>query len=456
MKRILSILALIGFWAPAKSQNIYTQTFINPLMVEVHKVDTSSCTTKFGMLVTDRGLNRFFADKIGSYLAEEGDISLFKNYATLDASDGKLSINYNFAKGKSETGKIRSLSTVGVKANIEDGFASLFADRRFNDELGITLKQTFIGKGKVSFSTCKIKEGQGKAVKSANLSNHKSRMYWERQLILQELITEMSRKATDFEKALPTINSNAPDMLRVPGDQDAVRMAYYSEMATEFKNKFAEKEAKKLSETNSFNLIKTNWTTLEAFIPVTPQRFSASANFLSSFSEHVIMPWSASLSHNRIWESQKAGRFFLNLKAGVFNNNNVTTEELEKVSLEEYKNLGGTDTLSFARLSEEEAYIGSYQNFISSKISIQGVWFPKDWNIGVSLLFEKNFGKYNPLNGKLGIPIRFNDKEGDPTVNFEIQIRTFDMNNSIDPEKSFGKKLSAGISVGLPFSSVIY
>jgi hypothetical protein len=97
-----------------------------------------------------------------------------------------------------------------------------------------------------------------------------------------------------------------------------------------------------------------------------------------------------------------------------------------------------------------------YRNFVTPQLRGQGVWFPKKSNVGISILIEKNFGTYDPLNGKLGIPIRLNDKDGKPSINLEIQLKASDLGDDIQPDKSFSKKASVGISVGFPFASLLY
>jgi len=62
---------------------------------------------------------------------------------------------------------------------------------------------------------------------------------------------------------------------------------------------------------------------------------------------------------------------------------------------------------------------------------------------------------YNPLNGKLGIPIRLKGKDEDSFGNFEIQARASDINDAIEPDNSFSEKVTFGISIGLPFNSLI-
>jgi hypothetical protein len=455
MKKNFFLILVLCFTIQVYSQNARVAAIYGKLQGINSTIVGTSCTSKYGLIVSDNGLNVFFADKIASYLSEEGDISLYKTYATLDASDGKLIINHNIHAGKSSTGRIKSLTTIGTKANIEDGFASIFSGEKFNSELGISFKQTWFAKGRTFFDGCAQKQQKaapGPLVPSAQ----KQKMNIERALIINQLRTEMESKATEFE-----VSVNAITGADVPGAALAtvhtdLRNEFYKKLEEEYLKKFAEQEAEKLSETESYNLIKTNWTSIDLFIPVTTQKFSVAETYLTNFDDRSLFPWQISVFHNRIWESRRCGRFFLNLSGGVFNSNSVATEEVEKIVLEEYKNLGGTDTLHLAQIESDDAYIGKYKNFASFFIKAQGVWFPKKWNVGFSLSLEQNFGHYNPLNGKFGIPIRLNDKDGDPTVNFEIQVRAFDMRHNIQPDKSFGKKTSVGLSVGLPFSSLIY
>jgi hypothetical protein len=43
-----------------------------------------------------------------------------------------------------------------------------------------------------------------------------------------------------------------------------------------------------------------------------------------------------------------------------------------------------------------------------------------------------------------------------PAITFESQVLFFDMTNTILPSKKFGDKVSIGVTVGVPFSKVIY
>lgn len=120
MKKVFFLLILFINSHYAKSQT--PASIIAELIVLNNQVKNDNCINKKGLIVTNKALNNFFANKIASYLSETGDLSLYKNYATLNSSDGVLNISSNVSAKPGEDGRIKSLTTVGVKANIADGF----------------------------------------------------------------------------------------------------------------------------------------------------------------------------------------------------------------------------------------------------------------------------------------------------------------------------------------------
>jgi hypothetical protein len=135
---------------------------------------------------------------------------------------------------------------------------------------------------------------------------------------------------------------------------------------------------------------------------------------------------------------------------------------LSDSSKSSYYASGGKDTLGFNRIgSSDKIYIGYNKIFWSTVFRGQLVYFPEGFsgkiaNVGFNLSGEWFTGTYNSLNGKFGIPIRFNDNKGDPTVNIELQLKSQDLFNKAFPNKAFWEKASFGISIGLPFNSLIY
>lgn len=231
---------------------------------------------------------------------------------------------------------------------------------------------------------------------------------------------------------------------------------FYQDLSDEYEKKFADQQVDAIEENKAYKTAKTWWISSILDIPISRSEYLTAPRYTQPFATIKFFPWSFSFSYNRIWESQRLGKLFVLANAGIQTNNPIKTEQLTKTSLDVYKRLGGTDTLQLASLSADEAYVGDYKTFLSPSVRVQAVYFLPDWNVGASVQLERFFGNYDPLNLKLGLPIRLNDKDGKPTVNFEIQYKVADISNRLTSGKSWGEKSTIGLSVGLPFNSILY
>lgn len=419
---------------------------------DMNSINTTTVNNKT-MIISYRGLSRFMGAKVASYLSDGGDLSLFKNYTVLNTEDGRLSVNHNFDfKGSDE--RIKALLTIGFRMNVVDAFSTIVSNNKFSNDLGATVKYTWIGRGSAFFDTEKQRQkikaapgGDGPQKKEANR---------ERAKILAELNANLSREAADLETQLAGMDpADLSKSDTLASAIEAQRKKYYKSLEEKYLKLFAEREAKFLENEESQNLVTTYWISVSAYIPVTTTTYNVATSFATNFSDQEIYPWELNLSYNRIFESRRYGRFFIYVSGNLIQNNAVKTSKLTKVDLNTYKSLGGTDTLSYALLESDKAYVGEYSNFITPTLKCQFVWFPPSWSIGLSLMGEQNMGKFNPLNGKIGIPVRLKGKGDDSFVNFELQARLSDITDTMEPDKSHSKKTTYGVSVGLPFSSIL-
>ncbi len=409
-----------------------------------------------GMIITHRALNVFFADKVASYLSDGGDLSLFSNYATLSSSDGKFSINHSFANRKLD--RVRGLWTVGAKANIAEGFAALYESKQLKTDLGITVKKTWISRGVVAYDNSRQPQ-------NASETNQKGEMDVERAYILRTLETQINQKGEEIDSAVARvfryndIRLQVYSLNQIDSMKNALVKKKYDKLMEEYDEEFAKQQAKKLGDLKKYKWSWVGWTSLGVYIPVTPQKYTVAPNFSGTFADEKTYPWEATLSFNGVYEQNSfAGRFFGSLVIGIGQNNSAKTKDVEKTTKDQYVNLipVEVDTLLLGKLKSDEVYIGSFSQFVTPVLRGQLVWFPNGGNIGISLQADKSFGKYDPLNAKIGVPIRLKNQEGKTNVNFELQVRFADLSNSIKPDKSRGDKTSIGVSVGLPFSSLLY
>ena len=410
------------------------------------QVTNKPCNSANAAAISNRAMNIFLADKMG-YLSESSDLSFYTNYVTLNTFEGKLTINHNFQKEKGIDEPIQKLLSVGVSVNIANGFAATFLDKKFENELGATVNYKWIGKVKTRFAGCAQNQNNG---------NQKQVMDALRAAIVHSLEIEINKKETDFKTAINTI-----DTTDVPGQDIQTAKAlmlqnFYEELKIDCEEKSVKQQAAVLTKTQNFKLITTSWTSLTAYIPFTFPKYTIAQSLTAALQQKHSYPLEVMLSHTRFWESSRAGRVFFTLSGNMLFNNSKLSYALNKVTLAEYKDLGGTDTLHLADLKNDRVYIGLYETFVTPSLTARLVYFSPGSHVGISFLAEQNFGRNNLLNGRLGIPIVLINSKKLPAVNFEIYVSFFDMNNKIKQAEKFGNKTSIGLGVGIPFSRLMY
>lgn len=328
----------------------------------------------YGKIVTNEAINKLLANKVASYLSEDGDLSLYENYATLNSGDGTVSLSHNFPVTYA-SGLIRWVHTVTAKVNALDGFAAIVSDKKFTSEMALTYKATFFAKGGIAYDSYFQSERAIRAL-APGAKTQKMVMDAQRTLIVNKLKTEMTRKSVDFEESLiRAIDQNA----LVQTERSDMREKFYKALEIEYMDAFTEQQIAALEETESYRALRKSWTSLAVTIPVTTKSYKVAADYLANFSDEEIYPWEASLTQTWIREN-RPGRFFFSIAGTLLHNNNVLTEELSKVDIRKFVTRPDS---SATETSTEEVYIGKYSNFVTPKIRGQFVAFPGDKNIGL-------------------------------------------------------------------------
>ena len=411
------------------------------------------CDKNSGKLISNRAMNIFLADKTG-YVSESGDLSYYTNYVTLNSNTGLISVNHNFQKARGIDEPIKTLLSVGFKANIADGFNASFTDKRFKNLLALTINHTWLGKVTSKFSGCGPQEISSK---SANGIDHKTAMNALRAGILNSLLIEIKNREAAFQKSLLLLDTAN----QVPGQsptnaKQLITNNFYEDLTEEFREKYARLQAEALTKTNYFESISTHWTSLIAFVPLSFPKYNVAGSLSSQLTQKHPYQISLSLSHTRFWESSKRGRFFLTVSANLSADNSVTANQLQKTNFTDYKNLGGNDTINFANLKNQEAFIGSYKQFLTPSIKARMVYFGHNSHVGLSFLIEQFVGSNNLLNSRLGIPIILINSKKIPALNIEMQVNFFDITHQISASNKLGNKASIGVGIGFPMSRLMY
>lgn len=429
---------------PAKSQSV--ETIIAELKAINNMVAGQSCSTGNASVISNRAMNIFLADRTG-YLSESRDLSLYTNYVTINSMEGKLTVNHNFQKTGSTDEPIRKLLSVGVSVNIANSFALTFLDKRFENELGLTLNYKWLSKVTTIVNRCNS---------NRTGSSHKYSMDALRAALVHSLEIELNKKEMDFNKALDAVDADDIPGQKADSAKTIMRRSFYENLQEEYAEKFARQQADILTGTLNFKRVTTGWTSITAYIPIVFPKYIAAQAISAPLQQKGSYPLQVTIGHTRMWESTKTGKLFLTFGAGILFNNSKLGYGLSPVNFTDYQSLGGTDTLHAAALKSQKVYIGDYENYLTPSFMGRVNYYPGSSHVGISFLIEQSLGKYNLLNGRLGVPVVLINSKKAPAANLEFYFIFFDMTNRISTVRKHNNKTSVGLGIGIPFSRLMY
>lgn len=370
-----------------------------------------------GMLISNKAMNIFLSNKISSYLSDKNDLSLYKNYVNVNAAKGWIAINHNFHQPTDSDETVKSFVVVGARAEFANVYASHFSDRYTDNQLGVNIQSVWMGKPTMNY-----------------FESQKQTIDAQRALTLAQLETEIVLRSAAFEKELAKMTVINMQGQTLKNAKDRLSHDFYASLQEEILQRFAQAQSDLLIESGSYKVVKDNWTILGVYLPVIAQKFELLNNNLETHRYNY--PVELSAVHTLFWDGPKFGRIFFSVAAEISINNSVLAGQLLR------SNTYGT-------------YSGDYVNFVTPATSAKLVYLPFDSHVGLSFRLEKNFGNYKAVNGILGVPIVLIDKKGVPAMNFECQLVFDDMNRSLTATLPRNRN-SVGLTIGIPFSKIVY
>ncbi len=375
-------------------------------------------------------LNILFAEEVSSYIGNSKDLSLKKSYAVISTADKTLFLGKSFVFGRQkETQKLTHLFTAGIKAKLNEEFASFFnrKDKNLENEIGLNFKYTNIGNGIINFTNFSNElNNLNEKVIIPGLSQ-KTETNVKNNIYIDEL---------KYYENIYGINSNKyKNKLK----------KYYKEKYEELYLELAKNELLAIKKEKLYNFIWDYYFTVEFFAPLSRSFYNVvpeiTANLTNKdFNKTGFYPWKINLGYTNFWKTSSQKTIYLSSFFSLFNNNNIETSNLKSKTLQAF-NSNNTNVLE----NTTSFHHGNYKRFTTGNIKLEAIsYFIKKGTLGISAAIEKNIGRnYNALNWKLGIPISLKDKEGKPTVNFELQWK--EVNND----------RFLGIGVGFAFGKFI-
>jgi hypothetical protein len=405
------------------------------IAAEIKMINKAVASQTTGAVMSNRAMNIFLADKTG-YVGGSDDLSFFTNYVTFNSTDGIFTVNHNFQKPKGIDEPLKTLFSLGFKANV-NSIGAGFLDKHFDDELGLTLNYKWLGKVKTQASVYQQQS-----------------MHALRAGLVHSLELAIEQEIADFKTALNRVEAADINGANIDSAKALVKQKFYADIKEKYRVLFATQQAELLTKTAHFKTISFGYTSFTACLPIFSPTFTVAYAISAAFVQKHSYPVQLILAHTRLWEGSHWGRLFLTLGGSLLLNNSKLSYGVDKINPATYKAMGGTDTLTLAQ--KEKAYLGLYQTFITPAVKGRIVYYPTNSHVGFSLMAEQHIGKDNLLNARVGVPIVLINSKKIPAATFECYASFFDMGHVVNNLQGRGKRTTVGIAAGIPFSRLMY
>jgi hypothetical protein len=344
------------------------------------------------LLISHRAMNIFLSEAAGYYLSDPDNLSLYKNSVIANAAEGTLALYHNLRQASGIDQPVHSFLSIGAQANIADAYAAHSENRPYNNQFGFLIKQTWVGGATVRATSAQMQI-----------------MDTMRAAILRSCETAIRQKSGDF--------------------------LYDPDLPQAFAFEYAHRQASTLAKTFNYKVISFHWTSISLYVPLITENFQVAPSPGDEPATKHAYPLHVDITHTRLWEGSKFGRV--------------------------YATLAGDATLSNARdgyllTKYGSLYAGNYKSFVTPSIKGQLIYFPTNSHIGVSFLLQQAIGDYHALNAILAVPVVLINKQAEPAVNFEFQVRLYDMGHSIDAGKGLNGRTAIGLTAGIPLSKIAF
>lgn len=484
MKYLYSLLSimLIGTASVHAQQDNCTQcidTTLRNLNATVKDVNAGE------LLVSWPTFNKFVAKKAAYYLSGSDDLSLYKNFATANISDGRFSFGANFATYGTHR-RLMSLHTVAFKSNAKNNFSNIFSGDKLNDELSISYKYTIFINSKMFFFTSKGRSNQvsynkgntsfqKKAQNQKDKMNDARVMYYYKAKVKADQYKQNNPCQLDCGSAMATLKDFSPNSnVKCNDIKDVLSNEFCTGYNKEVYDGFYEYELNKLGtdgvkKNGMYNILFTQWFSLLIDLPITANKYLVATDTSMPFIERSARPMSLGFNYNLLVES-RLGTVIGNLGYTYKYINTISAgdDTISKYTKADYIQYD-KDNNTLISSNAKNVYVGYYSQFWSHVLSAQMIWFaplPTTQKIGLDFILAKEFHsrddlnnstiKKQPLNFTAGIPLYLSDKDGKATINVEFQFRWMDINDKAYPDMDKKDKFTFGLSLGVPFGSKIY
>ncbi len=389
-------------------------------------------------LVTNTGFNIFIQKKALNYLTGVSDLSLAKFYASYSTDNDKLNLGFNIPALNPKTRRLAFVFNPILEADVKNNFSTLYKDGEWKNNIRGGLKVTYL----IPFSTMNFWADVNK--------NRKNDFKILRTNKYKELKEKLNKETVAKTTQVTLINDS---VVYPTNDNDTISNRKMKKKRNESFESIGLVEANYLEKERAFTWLQTAWFSAWTLFPITEAEKYISTDNTQPFQKTKFNLWELNLQFTYLIDNKKIGTFYISPWIKYFQNNSANADLMTTVDYGKYSQFPGINPQNLALLETNKAYIGTYNEFMTTNFNFQVVYITPFQNTlikpGLSFRFEKNWGDYSPTNLRFGLPLNIQGK--DKPINIELQYRINNINNYKSVADHKPTKI-VGISLGFPIS----
>lgn len=438
-----SIIPLIAIPSLIKSQTPQYQKIVDKEIFKdlTSKVDTIRSKEK---ILSEQAFNKIVGKTISTYLSNSNDLNFNKAFALLDNTDDKLYVGGNIPLRSKISGRLYSFISLGAKTNISDKVSEIFNKVELSNDVSVETKITFPLFYSIKFDGNKyqrIKKPKNKIFETSQ----KNSMDLQRTKIIQDKKAKAIKELKNLCESLTGISNNENKDEAI---KDSIKIVEEKirQIKEDLENGFYDDEASAFNESkNKFsNSYKSMWFSITGSFPISETKYSISENFKTYPHDVFYYPISCSARITWVHDYYKYIKYFVNISYIAGKSNTILDNSIKQSSLNKITKIDSVSSVT----NSTKVYYSIFNQYFSDNLKGQIILYPKpnkNTYIGVDIFsnFELSTGD---ASWGAGIPISVKGKDDKSPINFEIIV------NKINQPK----RITLGISLLLPFSSLIY
>ena len=387
-------------------------------------------------------VNRLFAKRVAHYLSGSNDLSLYRNFATVNTKGFSIGNTFSFPNNPFES--IKCIANAGVRMPFNNNQGAIFQNSKFQQGITGFFNVAILGDGEVRYSD----------IKDAVYMND------VRGFLRETTDRKVAQERADFSriyKSPPTSYTTLVTKRETEFEQ-RIDKKYHAEYADEEESYGIER----------FNSLRKHWIVIMGDVPVSALEYRVLEPGSKRTRTILYRPFVLGLQYGKFVEGKDVGWLFT-VDAKIRNDDVLRFYNYYKANITKDSVAAFGRSLGIGKISGDTTFLDKrYQNIgtfiFSPRLYISfpkaGLSITRDVMLFNGLAFNLSTQTiYNQLfsytNVNVGTIFGLSGRDSKP-INIELVLTANDVFNQLTPPESKSSRVTLTASLAIPLNSLIF